>query len=138
MRLVLVLLSSLSPLCWVSCPLLTLTSLTSPLQALPGHRRPLRPEERWRPGPGRDLGPHQPRHLEAELPRVRVRRSAAFVAKEAHIIGGRRASAGQFPWAAALYIDDTWFCGGSLVSARHVLTAAHCVQVSQDICLCCL
>ena len=48
--------------------------------------------------------------------------------KEAHIIGGDTAEAGQFPWAAALFIDGAWFCGGSLVSSRHVLTAAHCAE----------
>ena len=38
--------------------------------------------------------------------------------KEAHIIGGDMAELGQFPWAAALFIDGAWFCGGSLVSRQ--------------------
>jgi len=48
--------------------------------------------------------------------------------KEPLIIGGDSAEAGQFPWAAALFIDGAWFCGGTLISAGHVLTAAHCVD----------
>jgi secreted trypsin-like serine protease len=47
---------------------------------------------------------------------------------EAHqrITGGTTASRGQFPWQVALIIDDTWFCGGSVISSEWVLTAAHC------------
>ena len=33
---------------------------------------------------------------------------------------------GQFPWQVALIIDNSWFCGGSLISDRWVLTAAQC------------
>jgi secreted trypsin-like serine protease len=42
------------------------------------------------------------------------------------ITGGFLASRGQFPWQVALVIDNAWFCGGSLISAQWVLTAAHC------------
>jgi hypothetical protein len=42
------------------------------------------------------------------------------------ITGGSPAARGQFPWQAALIIDVTWFCGGSLISSQWVLTAAHC------------
>merc|ERR1719264_1452596 len=54
--------------------------------------------------------------------------TTSLVDKEAHIIGGDKAELGQFPWAAALFIDGAWFCGGSLVSRRYVLTAGHCME----------
>jgi secreted trypsin-like serine protease len=42
------------------------------------------------------------------------------------ITGGSPAARGQFPWQVALIIDNAYFCGGSLISSRWVLTAAHC------------
>jgi len=48
--------------------------------------------------------------------------------KVPYIVGGEEAVEGQFPWMAALFIDDAWFCGGTLISATHVLTAAHCAD----------
>ncbi|KAJ9576185.1 hypothetical protein L9F63_006918 [Diploptera punctata] len=47
------------------------------------------------------------------------------------ITGGQGTSRGQFPWHAALYqskdIHLKYTCGGSLIGARVILTAAHCV-----------
>lgn len=48
------------------------------------------------------------------------------------IIGGKNAALGQFPWITRLgyQVDDglDWMCGGVLISDRHVVTAAHCVD----------
>lgn len=53
------------------------------------------------------------------------------------IINGKPAKKGQFPWLAAYYHngnrENGFICGGSLVSSRAVITAAHCVQNKQDI-----
>ncbi|XP_025115781.1 trypsin-like isoform X2 [Pomacea canaliculata] len=42
------------------------------------------------------------------------------------IIGGTAAAGGAYPWQAAVQRGDGSFCGGVIIDARHVLTAAHC------------
>jgi len=47
------------------------------------------------------------------------------------IAGGKKVDVkGKFPWMAALLWENkgNWelFCGGSLISDRHILTASHC------------
>lgn len=46
------------------------------------------------------------------------------------IVGGMEAAEHRWPWAVSLrsYLKGH-FCGGSVISARHVLTAAHCVSL---------
>ncbi|CAJ0599357.1 unnamed protein product [Cylicocyclus nassatus] len=56
------------------------------------------------------------------------------------IMGGKRAERGELPWAVLLHIwKDKYHmgaCGGTLISRRHVITAAHCFRAteSEDYC----
>lgn len=44
------------------------------------------------------------------------------------IIGGLLASVGEWPWAVAVKDKNgAHYCGGVLVSSRHIVTAAHCI-----------
>jgi len=43
------------------------------------------------------------------------------------IVGGSKTAQKQFPWQIYLKVDEAWLCGGSVISANWVLTAAHCV-----------
>ncbi|XP_059478407.1 transmembrane protease serine 9-like [Neocloeon triangulifer] len=44
------------------------------------------------------------------------------------IIGGQNAAQKQFPWQAQVSIDNSYLCGGSLISTNFVVTAGHCVS----------
>lgn len=49
---------------------------------------------------------------------------------ETKIVGGTQASVGEYPWAVLLSGTSSpsgFFCGGSLIAEKWVLTAAHCV-----------
>ncbi|XP_014211330.1 trypsin [Copidosoma floridanum] len=48
--------------------------------------------------------------------------------KTENIIGGKPASANQFPYQVSLRRGNSSFCGGSLISPDVVLTAAHCFR----------
>jgi secreted trypsin-like serine protease len=43
-----------------------------------------------------------------------------------HAAGGCNESRRQFPWQVALVIENTYFCGSSLISSQWILTAARC------------
>jgi trypsin len=46
-----------------------------------------------------------------------------------YVVGGTRASISQYPWAVYLASSTgSQFCGGTLVKADKVVTAAHCVK----------
>ncbi|XP_048186933.1 serine protease 55 [Perognathus longimembris pacificus] len=48
------------------------------------------------------------------------------------IVGGLEAEVGEFPWQVSIQARNQHLCGGSILSAWWVLTAAHCVN-SQDV-----
>ncbi|KPJ15501.1 Proclotting enzyme [Papilio machaon] len=58
----------------------------------------------------------------------------ASSAQFSKVVGGVNAKLGDFPWMALLgYLyrggpSVDWKCGGSLITSRHVLTAAHCIH----------
>jgi len=50
------------------------------------------------------------------------------LSRKRRIVGGFETEENQWPGIVAIFIDDTWFCGGSLITDKFVLTAADCVD----------
>ncbi|KAL5285036.1 hypothetical protein ACFFRR_007023 [Megaselia abdita] len=47
---------------------------------------------------------------------------------EPRIVGGETTNVNEFPWMARLSYFNRFYCGGTLINDRYVLTAAHCVK----------
>jgi len=125
---------------------LAVLALAAVVSAVPQGRR-LRPEEHWRPAAARDLSKYKPKPLPnkdsirispARPKKFPVPQPSAYdLAAECgiegppakdRIVGGEEAAENQWPWIVALFVDDSWFCGGALISEKWVMTAAHCVE----------
>jgi len=135
---------------------LLLAALCASVLSLPQGRK-LRPEEHWRPSQVRDLSKYKPRHpqvaagsFDIEMEKINkvaaeMRASGKFSKSNkkdkgqpraecgiegptAKIVGGEEATPHTWPWQVALFIDNAWFCGGSIISENYVLTAAHCAD----------
>merc|ERR1711992_309710 len=121
-------------------------ALAAVVSAVPQGRR-LRPEEHWRPAAARDLSKYKPKPLpNKDSIRISPARPKKFPVPQASaydlaaecgiegppakgkIVGGEEAAENQWPWIVALFVDDSWFCGGALISEKWVMTAAHCVE----------
>lgn len=46
---------------------------------------------------------------------------------ESRIVGGTVATPHEYPWQVYLKVELGWTCGGSIIKAQYILTAAHCV-----------
>lgn len=44
------------------------------------------------------------------------------------IVGGEETAVNEYPWMARLSYFGRFYCGGTLINDRYVLTAAHCVR----------
>lgn len=43
------------------------------------------------------------------------------------LVGAKNADVSEFPYQVSLRLKGKHFCGGALITKKHVLTAAHCV-----------
>jgi len=50
------------------------------------------------------------------------------VTKNQRIVNGVEAEPGRWPWMVTLEDGGSYYCGGSIISSRYVLTAAHCIS----------
>nr|XP_031841609.1 trypsin 3A1-like [Nomia melanderi] len=50
------------------------------------------------------------------------------VGRKIRIVGGNVTSVYEYPWMVSMSNHGTFFCAGSLITRRHVLTAAHCME----------
>ncbi|XP_053999578.1 chymotrypsin-1-like [Hylaeus anthracinus] len=57
----------------------------------------------------------------------------AYGFPETQIVGGSDAPVGKFPYQVSLRLNGRHFCGGSIISSRYILTAAHCVKAVTSI-----
>ncbi|XP_043196871.1 trypsin-1-like isoform X2 [Amphibalanus amphitrite] len=48
--------------------------------------------------------------------------------RSTRVVGGRPSRINEYPWTVALTYRGRFYCGGTLINDRYVLTAAHCIN----------
>ncbi|XP_011341020.1 trypsin-1 isoform X2 [Ooceraea biroi] len=48
--------------------------------------------------------------------------------KHNRIVGGNETLVNQYPWMAMLLYRNQFYCGGTVINSRYVLTASHCID----------
>jgi hypothetical protein len=43
------------------------------------------------------------------------------------IVNGKTTIPHAYPWLAAMFTQDSFMCGGTIISDKNILTAGHCV-----------
>jgi secreted trypsin-like serine protease len=56
------------------------------------------------------------------------RADGTFLRGFGRIVNGSPVAQGTYPWMAKLNINGQFLCGGSVIAANYILTAAHCVR----------
>lgn len=59
------------------------------------------------------------------------RKTTKIPVNSPRIVSGVSVGAGEIPWIISIYLGDQFVCGGSLITNRYVLTAAHCFASSR-------
>lgn len=78
--------------------------------------------------------PTRPTNQQEQTPKYPLNEKNCGVVHETRIVGGDEANPDDFLWMAAIIKttpkdgDAKPFCGGSLITRRHILTAAHCLD----------
>ena len=69
--------------------------------------------------------------LAAAAPATAAPASNSVVGGSPRVVGGSPATTTDAPWQA-LVLPDGYLCGGAILDATHVVTAAHCVYDDED------
>ncbi|KAG5669566.1 hypothetical protein PVAND_017453 [Polypedilum vanderplanki] len=59
-----------------------------------------------------------------------------FVSQSTNMIVGKGAKdvyKGEWPWHVPVFYDNSYICGSSLISEKHLLTAAHCLAHDENV-----
>ncbi|XP_011878398.1 PREDICTED: trypsin-1-like [Vollenhovia emeryi] len=77
------------------------------------------------PYPPSIIEPQQP---ELQHPEKCSQCTCGLTNKHNRIVGGVETLVNQYPWMVLLMYRGSFYCGGTVINSRYVLTAAHCID----------